>query len=319
MWTLPLGYWATTASQTSFLNDFTDKWEVEVGDGVGGVARIVAEVVVGVTVGSTPGNREGLTHQTAPQSHILPRHRKARMVIHWELWPTVTMVSYPFIFNDRLKLNYNWLCVCMFAIQILTEKIQRLSPSLKFWLCPPSRWAQLWALCWPTTAPPVTVTVAMSLKVNVHRQTSTKAPTPNHQDPSAFQPCWWLWNARLSLLIILRPRSSVSAISIQRTKDLLQENQAVLHSVPATNQDMSRSTSTVPFSETADTPKFYQQNSLPNTPQNRRGGRGGRGRGRRGGRGEHQHAQPRRPTLLEMVKTPISSMHFTLYELSLLR
>lgn len=121
------------------------------------------------------------------------------------------------------------------------------------------------------------------------------------------------------LLIILRLRSSVSAISIQRTKDLLQENQALLHSVPATNQDTSRSTSTVPFSEMADTPKFYQQNSLPNTPQNRRGGRGGRGRGRRGGRGEHQHAQPRRPTLLEMVKTPISSMHFTLYEFSLLR
>lgn len=238
------------------------------------------------------------------------------MVIHWELWPAVTMVSYPFIFNDRLKLNYNWLCVCMFAIQILTEKIQRLSPSLKFWLCPLNRWAQLWAHCWPTMAPPVRVTVAMSLKVNLHLQTSTKAPTP-YQDPSTFQPCWLLWNAWLPLLIIPRPRSSVSAISIQRTKDLLQENQALLHSVPATNQDTSRSTSTVPFSEMADTPKFYQQNSLPNTPQNRRGGRGrgGRGRGRRGGRGEHQHAQPKRPTLLEMVKTPISSMHFTLCEL----
>lgn len=114
-------------------------------------------------------------------------------------------------------------------------------------------------------------------------------------------------------LIIPRLCPSVSAISIQRTKDLLQENQALLHVVSATNKDTGRSTNTIPFSERADTHKFYQQNSVPNTPQNKRGGRG---RGRRGGRGEHQGTpQSRRPTLLEMVKTPISNMHFIICKL----
>lgn len=114
-------------------------------------------------------------------------------------------------------------------------------------------------------------------------------------------------------LTILRLCSSVSAISIQRTRDLLQENQALLHLVPAINKDMGRSPNTIPFSERADTCKFHQQNSVPNTPQNKRGGRG---RGRRGGRGEHQDAlHSRRPTLLEMVKIPISNMHFIMHKL----
>ncbi|CAG04990.1 unnamed protein product, partial [Tetraodon nigroviridis] len=88
------------------------------------------------------------------------------------------------------------------------------------------------------------------------------------------------------------------AISIQRTKDLLLENQALLHSVPATNNNTGRSTHTIPFSERADTRQFHQQNLVPNT-------RGGRGRGRRGGRGEHRNTpQSRRPTLLEMLLAP---------------
>lgn len=117
----------------------------------------------------------------------------------------------------------------------------------------------------------------------------------------------------MRLIIISRLFSSVTAISIQRTKDLLQENQALLHLVPATNKDTSRSSNIIPFSERADTRKFNQQNSVPNPPQNNRGGRG---RGRRGGRGQHHNSlQSRRPTLLEMVKLPISNMHFVICKL----
>lgn len=96
--------------------------------------------------------------------------------------------------------------------------------------------------------------------------------------------------------------SSVSAIPIQRTEELLQENRALLHSVPQTDKDTGLFVNTKPFSEMTDTRKVHQINALPNTTQNRRGGRG---RGRRGGRGGHQDSpQSRRPTLLEMVKPP---------------
>lgn len=85
--------------------------------------------------------------------------------------------------------------------------------------------------------------------------------------------------------------------------DLLQENQALLQSVPPTLTDMGRSTISNPLSERTDTRTVHQHNSVSNTSQNRRGGRG---RGRRGGRGGHQDTpQSRRPTLLEMVKASI--------------
>lgn len=96
--------------------------------------------------------------------------------------------------------------------------------------------------------------------------------------------------------------SSVSAIPIKRAEELLQENQALLHSVPPTNKDTAPFVNTKPFSEKTDTHKVHQNNALLNTTQNRRGGRG---RGRSGGRGGHQDTpQSRRPTLLEMVSPP---------------
>lgn len=85
----------------AFLNHFIDKWEAEVGDGVVVVAITVVEVVVGVTVGSMPDTPEGITNQTAPLRHILTWNSTAGMVIHWEHWPAVTMVSYSFIFNNE--------------------------------------------------------------------------------------------------------------------------------------------------------------------------------------------------------------------------
>eukprot|EP00066_Takifugu_rubripes_P015233 XP_011604499.1 PREDICTED: nuclear fragile X mental retardation-interacting protein 1 [Takifugu rubripes] len=92
------------------------------------------------------------------------------------------------------------------------------------------------------------------------------------------------------------------AIPIQRTKGLLQENQALLHSVPPTDKDTGLFVNTKPFSEKTDTRQVHPNNALPNTTQNRRGGRG---RGRRGGRGGHQDTpQSRRPTLLEMLLAP---------------
>lgn len=64
---------------------------------------VVVEAAVGVTVGSKPDIPEGLTHQTSPQRYILPLNSTAGMMIHWELWPAVTMVSYLFIFNNKTK------------------------------------------------------------------------------------------------------------------------------------------------------------------------------------------------------------------------
>lgn len=96
--------------------------------------------------------------------------------------------------------------------------------------------------------------------------------------------------------------SSVSAIPIRRTEELLQENQALLHSVPPTDKNTGLFVNTKPFSEKTDTRKVHQNNAVPNTTQNRRGGSS---RGRRGSRGGHQDTpQSRRPTLLEMVKPP---------------
>lgn len=124
---------------------------------------------------------------------------------------------------------------------------------------------------------------------------------------------WIFVKCLIAMAIIPQLCSFVSAISIQRTKDLLQENQALLHLVPASNKDTGRSTNTIPFPDRADTHTFHQQNAVLTTPQNKRGGRG---RGRRGGRGEHQDTpQSRRPTLLEMVKTLISNMYFIMCKL----
>lgn len=200
---------------TDFFYHFTDKWEVGVGVGVGvvAVARIEAEVAVGVTTGSTPDSPNGLTHQTAPQSPILPWNSTAGMAIHWELWAAVIMVSYLFILNKGKKLKFNWISV--FVIQILTEKIQLLSPSLMLWLCPLNRWAQLWAHCWPTMAPWVRVTVVMSLKVNLHLP-STKAPLPNHQDPTPQHSFWLLWKAWMPLCSHALPHNPTGIFSFSR-------------------------------------------------------------------------------------------------------
>lgn len=153
--------------------------------------------------------------------------------------------------------------------------------------------------------------------------TLNEGPMPNHQDQPIssnlickgfmkLSPPYFLFDCYekpychfipMYSIMILCLFSCDSAIPIQRTKDCLQENQALLRSVPPTNKDTGRPINTNVFSERANTGKVHQHNSVPNTPHNRRGGRG---RGRRGGRGEYQDApQSRRPTLLEMVKTPV--------------
>ncbi|KAK9523823.1 hypothetical protein VZT92_017712 [Zoarces viviparus] len=81
-------------------------------------------------------------------------------------------------------------------------------------------------------------------------------------------------------------------IPIQRAKDLVQENQALLNTIPQKCPD--RGPSRGPETSSQVTEALH-------TPNGGRG-RGRRGRGGRGGRGGHQDTpQKRRPTLLEML------------------
>ncbi|KAM9836252.1 FMR1-interacting protein NUFIP1 [Aulostomus maculatus] len=90
------------------------------------------------------------------------------------------------------------------------------------------------------------------------------------------------------------------AAPIQKAKELVQENQALLNSFRLTeNRGPSRSTS----SQDAGTSRAPQSGSALHAADNRRGGRAGRGG--RGGIGRHQDTpQKRRPTLLEMLLAP---------------
>lgn len=90
--------------------------------------------------------------------------------------------------------------------------------------------------------------------------------------------------------------SCITATPIQRAKDLVQENQALLGSLPPKTHDGGPSTNPKPFSQVTEACKVHQP--VHHTPHNRRGRRGGRA-----GKGGHQDLpQSRRPTLLEMVK-----------------
>ncbi|XP_042368971.1 nuclear fragile X mental retardation-interacting protein 1 [Plectropomus leopardus] len=91
---------------------------------------------------------------------------------------------------------------------------------------------------------------------------------------------------------------------IQRAKDLVQENQALLSTIPTNSQDRGASTASTTSSQVKEAQKDAHPNCALHTPNNRRG-RGGRGRGGRGGRGGHHDTpQTRRPTLLEMLLAP---------------
>uniref|UniRef100_A0A8P4G2N3 C2H2-type domain-containing protein n=1 Tax=Dicentrarchus labrax TaxID=13489 RepID=A0A8P4G2N3_DICLA len=106
----------------------------------------------------------------------------------------------------------------------------------------------------------------------------------------------------------------VSATPIQRAKDLVQENQALLNTIPAYSQDRGPSRSWETSSQGTEAHKVHQPDSVLHTPNSRGGrrGRGGRGgRGGRRGRAGHQDTprhqdtpQTRRPTLLEMLLAP---------------
>lgn len=85
------------------------------------------------------------------------------------------------------------------------------------------------------------------------------------------------------------PRSRVSATPIQRAKDLVQENQALLNALPPSNQERGSSTGPESAPKGSEAPRVH-------TPSNRRRRRG------RGGRGRHDTPQSRRATLLEMVR-----------------
>lgn len=93
----------------------------------------------------------------------------------------------------------------------------------------------------------------------------------------------------------------VAGTPIQKAKDLLQENQVLLNTVPASSQDRGPSRGTATFPQGAEMNKAFQRESVLYSPNSRRG-RGGR-EGRRGRRGRHQDPpQKRRHTLLEMVR-----------------
>ncbi|XP_037335676.2 nuclear fragile X mental retardation-interacting protein 1 isoform X2 [Pungitius pungitius] len=86
------------------------------------------------------------------------------------------------------------------------------------------------------------------------------------------------------------------AFPIQRAKDLVQENQALLNTIPHKNRD--RGPSHGPETSSQVTEALYTHND-------RRGRGRGRGQRGRGGRGGHQDPpQSRRPTLLEMLLAP---------------
>ncbi|XP_038573026.1 nuclear fragile X mental retardation-interacting protein 1-like, partial [Micropterus salmoides] len=88
---------------------------------------------------------------------------------------------------------------------------------------------------------------------------------------------------------------------IQRAKDLLRENQALLNTIPANSQDRRPSGGWGTSSQGTETHKGPQPDCALQTPHSRRG----RGRRGRGGRGGHQDTpQTRRPTLLEMLLAP---------------
>ncbi|XP_067349405.1 nuclear fragile X mental retardation-interacting protein 1 isoform X1 [Channa argus] len=83
---------------------------------------------------------------------------------------------------------------------------------------------------------------------------------------------------------------------IQKAKDLVQENQVLLHTIPAGSQDTSMNSS----SWGREINKVPQPDSARYTPNSRRGRGRGRGRG-----GRHQDTpQKHRATLLEMLLAP---------------
>ncbi|KAM4601575.1 FMR1-interacting protein NUFIP1 isoform 2-T2 [Polymixia lowei] len=95
------------------------------------------------------------------------------------------------------------------------------------------------------------------------------------------------------------------AIPIQRANQLVQENQALLNTLPPRTRDWGPSGGTQPSSQGTET----HHGTPSHTPWRGRGGRGrgrGRGRGGRGGRGRHDMETPqkRRTTLLEMLLAP---------------
>lgn len=97
------------------------------------------------------------------------------------------------------------------------------------------------------------------------------------------------------------PFPCVSGTPIQRAKDLVQENQALLNTIPAISQDRGPSRGFETSSRGTETNNVPQRDFALYTPNGRRGrGRGRRGREGRGGK--HQDMLKCRPTLLEMVR-----------------
>lgn len=151
---------------------FTDEWEAEDEGGVG-----VEVAGVGVTEGSRSDTHEALTRWLAMlQRDPRPFPSPAGTGIHWEHWPAVTMVSESCSEDMGKNLNKTVPCLkgliffifSLMFLQILTERIQLLSPGLVAWLCPLNRWAQLWAPWWQTTAPQVRVKVMKNQRVSVY-------------------------------------------------------------------------------------------------------------------------------------------------------
>lgn len=105
-----------------------------------------------------------------------------------------------------------------------------------------------------------------------------------------------------SIPIILR--SCLSAVPIQKAKDLVQENQALLNTTQPTIQDTAPSTGLKSFARGTEAHAGCQPDSF-SLHHNQRGRGGRRGRGRRGHR---SIPQSRRPTLLEMVRRYLRCM-----------
>ncbi|XP_070814065.1 FMR1-interacting protein NUFIP1 [Chaetodon trifascialis] len=95
------------------------------------------------------------------------------------------------------------------------------------------------------------------------------------------------------------------ATSIQRAKDLVQANQALLHTIPPKCQQGGPSRGPEASPQGTDAHKVPQPDSGLHIPHSRkaRGRRGGR-RGRAGRGGYQDTPQTRRPTLLEMLLAP---------------
>lgn len=106
---------------------------------------------------------------------------------------------------------------------------------------------------------------------------------------------WKLFSFHIPMILC----SCLSAVPIQKAKDLVQENQVLLNTTRPTIQDTAPSTGLKSFSRGTEAHANCQPESF--SPYHNQRGRGGR---RGGGRREGHRGIPqsRRPTLLEMVR-----------------